>query len=58
MTTDDLVNGLERAAIWLRGYETSHKAKGTHDGDTKAITNAARAAELEDLVARWRNLHP
>lgn len=57
MTTEDLIQGLERAAIWLRGYEANCKAQKTHADDMEAMANAARAADLENLVERYRNLH-
>ena len=53
---DEMAIALENAAIWLRGYESSHRAKGTHDGDIKADTNARRAQALEELVARYRDI--
>ena len=51
---DDMAALLERAAIWFRGYEANHRAKGTHDSDVKAVTNCHRAEELEAIVAKYR----
>lgn len=52
----DMARLLERAAIWFRGYESLHRAKGTHDSEAKAVTNCHRAEELETMVARY-NAH-
>lgn len=51
---EDMARLLERAAVWFRGYESLHKAKGTHDSDIKAVTNCHRAEEIEAMVARYR----
>jgi hypothetical protein len=51
---DDMAELLERAAIWFRGYEAHHRAKGTHDSNQKAVTNCHRAEEIEAMVAKYR----
>ncbi len=51
---DDMAQLLERAAIWFRGYEANHRAKGTRDSDLKAVTNCHRADEIEAMVAKYR----
>lgn len=55
--TDDMADALRSAAIWLRGYESTHKAKGTPSSLVKAQVNASRATMLEVLVERYERLH-
>ena len=49
------LEGLERAAryaaAWFREYENLHAAKGTADGDRKALLNADRADRIEAALA-------
>lgn len=52
----DMADLLKRAAIWFRGYEANHRAKGTPDADIKAVTNSHRAEELENMVRRYEQL--
>jgi hypothetical protein len=51
---EEMALALANAAIWLRGYEANHRAKGTHESTVKAETNARRAKALEELVDRYR----
>lgn len=51
---DDMARLLERAAIWFRGYEAQHRAKGTYDSEVKAVTNCHRAEEIEAMVAKYQ----
>lgn len=50
----DMADLLRRAAVWFRGYEAQHRAKGTHDSDIKAATNCYRAEEIEAMVAKYQ----
>lgn len=48
----EMAAALEKAAAQFEFYEQSHRAKGTQDGDAKAETNRAMAAEIHAILAR------
>lgn len=50
----DLLEALEVAAETFRRYECWHRAKGTKDSLSKAISNQALAIRLESAIAKAR----
>lgn len=50
----ELLEALEKAALWFRDYERQHRAKLTDEGNLKADTNEERAMFLEAAIAKAR----
>jgi hypothetical protein len=47
-----LIEALQKAERWFRGYEKTHRDKGTPDGRLKANINLYRAEAMAKAVAK------